>query len=221
MTIDMLITITLMMFLMDVPNSGTVPSSAVTSQSAPAGQGDSESLPSPTMDREAVQRLAEQAQQIADRLGNRQLSQETIDQQRQLFATMKAFVPNSQTDTSSQEQAPGDAQNETSNSENAKPPKPSVGNSSGQAETPPAKRNTASTPVSVPATRGELIDTIWGHLPERERDELARTYQEHSIPGYEGRVRDYFTQLAKKVANSPSITSPDAALEETDTTDRP
>lgn len=44
--------------------------------------------------------------------------------------------------------------------------------------------------------RSRLGDAVWGHLPERIREELYRSFSETYAPGYESMVSRYFEKLA-------------------------
>ena len=49
--------------------------------------------------------------------------------------------------------------------------------------------------------KSRLGDSVWGHLPERIREELYRSFSESYAPGYESMVSRYFERLAAPEAS--------------------
>ncbi|MCA8995135.1 MAG: hypothetical protein KDA88_24375 [Planctomycetaceae bacterium] len=48
-----------------------------------------------------------------------------------------------------------------------------------------------------------LADSVWGHLPEHERDELYRSFTEQFLPKYDRELRAYFRALAAEPVLAP------------------
>ncbi|MEZ5944019.1 MAG: hypothetical protein R3C18_21725 [Planctomycetaceae bacterium] len=52
-----------------------------------------------------------------------------------------------------------------------------------------------------------LADSVWGHLPEQERDELYRSFTEQFLPKYDRELRAYFRALAAEPVFPPPASS--------------
>lgn len=48
--------------------------------------------------------------------------------------------------------------------------------------------------------RRNLATSVWGHLPERERDEMLGAFSERFLPAYDELVRRYYEALARQRA---------------------
>ena len=54
----------------------------------------------------------------------------------------------------------------------------------------------AAAGVESPGQRQVWADSVWGHLPPRQRRELMQNFSEQFLPGYEDQVSSYFRRLA-------------------------
>lgn len=63
-----------------------------------------------------------------------------------------------------------------------------------------ATAGASEAPIGVVPTgnREALSDSVWGHLPQHEREELYRTFNERYLPQYERALSDYFRALAEQ-----------------------
>ncbi|QDT35212.1 hypothetical protein [Thalassoglobus polymorphus] len=120
------------------------------------------------------------------------VTRESLAAQKKLIEALEQFVSQSAGKQSSASQTPmnsdgkGDSGKTAGNSEQA-------GNA-GMAPRDDQNQSAGAEDIKVPSN---LVDSVWGHLPEQERNDLLRTYSESYLPGYEERVRRYFEQLAK------------------------
>lgn len=81
---------------------------------------------------------------------------------------------------------------------------------SGQTQ-PDASRAGESTEGDRPGTlteaelehRRNLATSVWGHLPQRERDEMLGAFSERFLPAYDELVRQYYESLAKRKTRQP------------------
>lgn len=48
--------------------------------------------------------------------------------------------------------------------------------------------------------RRNLATSVWGHLPEKERDEMLGTFSERFLPAYDDLVRQYYEALFRRKA---------------------
>jgi hypothetical protein len=46
--------------------------------------------------------------------------------------------------------------------------------------------------------RRNLATSVWGHLPDREREAMLQSYRENFLPGYEDLVESYYEALAEQ-----------------------
>jgi hypothetical protein len=48
------------------------------------------------------------------------------------------------------------------------------------------------------ADRTELIKQLWGHLPEREREQMLQSFSGEFLPKYELELEKYYRKLAEE-----------------------
>ena len=48
-----------------------------------------------------------------------------------------------------------------------------------------------------------LLKNLWGHLPERQREQMLQSSVEEFLPKYETMIRKYFLRLAEEARNTP------------------
>jgi len=73
--------------------------------------------------------------------------------------------------------------------------------SSGKAGKSPAKSTASSTSSGADlstelAVAGELVKDLWGHLPERQREQILQPLSEEFLPQYASEIEAYFRALA-------------------------
>jgi hypothetical protein len=94
--------------------------------------------------------------------------------------------------------------------------KPSASQSQSHASRPPgaAPGETAATstaPGTSAADRSaisNLVKGLWGHLPERQRDELLQPLSEEFLPEYAAEIEEYFRVLAASPQNESAEKKP-------------
>ena len=57
---------------------------------------------------------------------------------------------------------------------------------------------TAKKTTSQAATREDLIDAVWGRLPQRLRQQIRNPAQEEFLPSYQQLIEDYYKRLAEE-----------------------
>ncbi len=67
--------------------------------------------------------------------------------------------------------------------------------------------NRSGTPRSVPPLerRRNLATSVWGHLPDRLREQMQQSYRERYLPGYEDLVERYYEILAEQHGADPLL----------------
>jgi hypothetical protein len=75
------------------------------------------------------------------------------------------------------------------------------------AESTPGDRD--SRPVAVDLERRRnLATSVWGHLPDREREQMLQSFRENYLPGYEDHVEAYYEALAGQRLTTDPIAPP-------------
>ena len=64
------------------------------------------------------------------------------------------------------------------------------------------QRTGAETVLTPVQRRRDLATAVWGHLPDRVREQLQQSYRERYLPGYEDLVEQYYEALAEEQARS-------------------
>ncbi len=120
------------------------------------------------------------------------VTRESLTAQEKLIEALEQFISQSVGKQSSTSQTPMNSDGQGDSGKTA-------GNSEQSGNAGMAPRDHQNQPDEVENLKApsNLVDSVWGHLPEQERNDLLRTYSESYLPGYEERVRRYFEQLAK------------------------
>jgi hypothetical protein len=101
---------------------------------------------------------------------------------------------------------PGDKPPSPSQRSQAKPGK--SGSKPGRGNAPARDSNTqltdkASRPIDK-AELDELVKHLWGHLPERQREQMMQSYSDEFLPKYELEIEQYYQRLSEEDdANRP------------------
>lgn len=111
---------------------------------------------------------------------------------------------------SGQSQKPQGAQSKAQNKPQSDPgqmrPKPASQQGGKERQSPKdsEERSGPNRPTnSVAAKRQRLEVDVWGHLPEKLREQLLNSYGERILPQYEEAVRRFYDQLADPAASRP------------------
>lgn len=64
------------------------------------------------------------------------------------------------------------------------------------------QRSGGATVVTPVQRRRDLATSVWGHLPDRVREQLQQSYRERYLPGYEDLVEQYYEALAEEQSRS-------------------
>ena len=78
--------------------------------------------------------------------------------------------------------------------------KPMPGDKSGDKPTPGESGEGPGKPPSKPALPPDdaVTKQIWGHLPDRLRQEMNQYYKEQFMPKYNDMLRQYYSRLAER-----------------------
>ena len=186
-----------------------LPNESVTDQASSVDNGAAE--PAEAMHRpqvanpaETLDRVAGAMREAGDLLGSaennervRKLQDRAVEDLDALIEAARAPPPPSggspnQPKPNDEDQPPGDP----------KPGQPQQAAQSGaQAGTASAIRTDAEAEAEARRSTEraqQWIERVWGHLPEREREQLRQFGTEVFLPGYESLIEDYFRRLAEE-----------------------
>jgi hypothetical protein len=104
----------------------------------------------------------------------------------------------------------GQCQGEQSNKppkpgENPKPGKPGAAGSGRTAARDSTDRLDRST--AKPVDKGEvneMVKNLWGHLPERSREQMLQSFSDEFLPKYELEIEQYYRRLSEEQEESHS-----------------
>jgi hypothetical protein len=136
---------------------------------------------------------------VEERIGNKDLSLETRELQKEIVDDLAAHI----------EQA--------KKQQNASGKKKSGGPGKGAAQTGAADGNPTPSPASDSTNRidkgsasdieanqvHDVLQRVWGHLPEKMREELQNSLSEQFLPKYEKLIEEYYKRLAEERPSSP------------------
>lgn len=103
-------------------------------------------------------------------------------------------------------QCQGGQCNQPKPSNNPKPGKPGASAGSGRTaardSTDRLDRSSAK-----PVDKGEvneMVKALWGHLPERSREQMLQSFSDEFLPKYEFEIEQYYRRLSEEQGESPS-----------------
>jgi hypothetical protein len=123
---------------------------------------------------------------------------EVITQLDQLIAELSKQCQNGQCQPGSQQPSP-------SQQSQAKP----AGSTSSVAQGQTAARdstdrlNTASAKPVEKTNMDELAKQLWGHLPQRTREQVLQSFSEDFLPKYEREIEEYYRRLSEEQKSGP------------------
>lgn len=149
---------------------------------------------------EARLELIQSSQELNKRIAAEGINQETFALQRKLQEQLSAFILSIKSDGQLAPSLEGDTTepNDEVGEGTGTQGLPATGIAAGgQSGLPPSGKFQDFDPRSSQSVRETLGNSVWGHLPIRERNELIRSYSDAFPAGYEEQVRRYFEELAK------------------------
>lgn len=84
--------------------------------------------------------------------------------------------------------------------------KAGAGNGQAQPGNPQESTDRVGKPKTEAAEKTEVKDLlrrIWGHLPEKQRDEMQNAFSDQFLPKYEKLIEEYFQRLAEERSAGP------------------
>ena len=150
-------------------------------------------------DEHPLQKLGREMREVQQRIGARDTAEGTQQLQKQIAADLKQLI----------EQAQKKPQGNKSGS-NSKPGNGSAqaGSDSGSAASKPGQESTQrleqgnQEQVQMNEVK-DALRRIWGHLPEKEREEMIGALGEQFLPKYERLIEAFYKRLAERPAARP------------------
>lgn len=210
------------------PNDDSPPGNADDAGVEPAGQPEpSSEKAAPSLAPEAAQRLLAGLESAEKNLADGETGEPTRTAQSEVIAELSRLIEESQQRQS--ESAPGnESGQEASGSPRPQPsgaPQPMPTGQNGDAmpagtagvpNGPPQRnrdenaeessdrvREEGSPENSIRDFRSGLVRDVWGHLPERLRDQMLNVGPDRYLPEYDALVREYFESLARPPQSPP------------------
>ena len=158
-----------------------------------------EDLGQEKQDEHPLKKLGREMREVQQRMGARDTAEGTQQLQKQIAADLKQLI----------EQAQKKPQGNKSGNNN-KPGSSSAqaGTDSGQAASKPGQESTQRLEQGnqEEVRMNEVKDAlrrIWGHLPEKEREEMIGALGEQFLPKYERLIEAFYKRLAERPAARP------------------
>lgn len=162
------------------------------------GEGEDVELGKPA---DPFTRIGNRMRNVEELIGAKNTSAKTQQLQREIVDELAALIDQVQKQKSSSQQS----QRSTSNTSQAMQ-QPGDPNGADQQSNRPAAdstddlRNGADSTAEADARR-ELLKEIWGHLPERIRQQVQNPFDEQFLPKYEKLIEEYYKRLAEDRGN--------------------
>jgi hypothetical protein len=188
--------------------------------------------PMPAVFDAKAERIIQQMQSAAEKLGRHETGSATQDVQKSILAELDELLktppqqpPKPNPNGGQSGNAGGQSNSQQQNANSGQPqtsPQQSTGrNSTQQRPQPGSQRNRRdaedSTERTGPARAAEIAAArrkrleveVWGHLPEHLREQLLNTYGEKMVPQYEQLVRKFYEALSEPTDRAGSQRRPD------------
>jgi len=153
-----------------------------------------------------ITRIARQMRDAQRRIEQQEMSQETQELQQRIVAQLDALIQ--QLQQKRQSSASGSKQPSPSAQDIKQPKQPGEGRPNQgqqQASNKPAAESTErlgqeNAPDSESAALEALVKQVWGHLPDRARQEVQNATVEDFLPKYQQIIEDYYRRLAEETS---------------------
>ncbi|HUQ70707.1 MAG TPA: hypothetical protein VM165_14355 [Planctomycetaceae bacterium] len=186
-------------------------------------------MPSPAAGPDAIQRAVQSMKGAHAQLADGQTGTATQDLQKQVLAALDELLrtPSKPPQSNPSGNSGGGGQQQNSSSSQSNSQKPDDANSSAgqqqgsgtqqqagqqrdRSQTDDSEERTGQRRAGVAASlpRRRLEVDVWGHLPEKVREQLLNGYGERMVPQYEALVRKFYESLADTAAESDRASSP-------------
>jgi hypothetical protein len=164
-------------------------------RSAPSGNGDV--TPAVQSDNPLAQ-LAERMRAVEARISNKDTSPETQKLQKQILAELAALMEQAKKQGGGSKK-PGNGAGKGSDQ---------PGEGSGNPTAGPARDSTnrieqGTKEATETADVKDLIRRVWGHLPDKLRDQMQASLSEQFLPKYERLIEEYYKRLAEERPAGP------------------
>ncbi|MEZ6056427.1 MAG: hypothetical protein R3C01_06955 [Planctomycetaceae bacterium] len=208
--------------LLTQADDGTAPAKGTTSTALPETQSEVENTTQPPMKKPTLRerldaelgnesttppvdaatlarRVQESMTQAQTAVAGNELGK-AVEQQAATLRALDELLAGLNTDSPPSESSSGVSRTETAGITDTPSPMQGDGarnaNSSQATESNPDAQGPA-TPAQQAAQRRRLATSVWGHLPDRIREQLQGSYRERYLPEYADLVEDYYRSLSE------------------------
>jgi len=137
--------------------------------------------------------LAERMRDVQNRIARRDTSPETQLEQTQILSALDALLEGANQSRQTGSSKGGGAQaGAGTGAETAGPPRDST-NRVERGEKQPTESADAK----------DVLRRVWGHLPEKLRDEMQASFSEQFLPKYQRLIEEYYQRLAEERPTAP------------------
>ena len=173
--------------LKDIPGTAKPAPAADDPQAGPAIQSDN-----------PLAALAERMRAVEARIANKDTSPETQKLQKQILAELAALMEQAKKQGGGSKK-PGDGQGQGSDQ---------PGEGSGNPTAGPVRDSTnrieqGTKEATETADVRDLLRRMWGHLPDKMRDQMQASLSEQFLPKYERLIEEYYKRLAEERPGGP------------------
>ncbi len=142
-----------------------------------------------------IANLAARMRGVQNRMAKRDTSAMTQNEQRKIVADLDAML-----------QRANQSRKTAGNPNQAGGTQASTGNGVEAPHSPRDSTSRVERGDAQPTERGDTKDVlrrIWGHLPEKLRDEMQSSFSEQFLPKYERLIEEYYKRLAEERTTAP------------------
>lgn len=149
-----------------------------------------------------LQRVGQKMRKAQGLIARRQSGGETQKLQHEIVAEIDKLLKEAARKQSSSKSPSSSKQQASKREQASQPSQPASAGGQGQASNNPARDSDARmqdrrAERPDPQTTRDLMQELWGHLPERERQQVLQTPMETFVPKYELMIKEYFKRLAE------------------------
>ena len=158
------------------------------SSSSPPARSDNAAKETTGKSENPLANLAQRMRGVQDRIARRDTSATTQSEQAQILSALDALLEGAnQSRQSGGGKGSGTQPGAGTGAETAGPPRDSTNRIERGEKQPTESVNTK-----------DVLRRIWGHLPEKLRDEMQASFSEQFLPKYERLIEEYYKRLAEE-----------------------
>lgn len=171
---------------------GGKPNSPTTGKPTDAANADSAAIEADN----PLAEIAERMRAVESRIAQRDTSAETQDLQKRIVGDLAALLEQAKKQGGQKKPGPGSGQGDDQAGAGGNP-------TAGPARDSTDRIERGDAEAAETADVKDVLRRLWGHLPEKARDQMQSSLSEEFLPKYQRLIEQYYQRLAESPAGTP------------------